>query len=71
MSLDDFLKLFKNEKLAREAFEHWKNKDWAKLEDLFKTHNINDGYPPNGGAVSVNNKSLNPGQRIDRYGGLA
>ena len=69
MSSDDFLKLFKNEKLAAEAFGHWKNKDWSKLEDLFRKNGINDGWPPNRGFVQSKTTTLNPGKQIDRYGG--
>ena len=69
MSSDDFLKLFKNKKLAAEAFGHWKNKDWSKLEDLFRKNGINDGWPPNRGFVQSKTTTLNPGKQIDRYGG--
>lgn len=74
-SLDDFTKSVKglsegqNPALARQAHELYTQQRWGELEDLFNKHGLNGGYPPNGGAIATRNTTLQPGTRIDRYGG--
>lgn len=60
---------FPNEAVARQAYEHFANGEWAQLEALFQQHNLNGGWPPNRGAASTNEVSLQPNQTFDRFGG--
>ncbi len=66
-SVDDF---DNNPQLAEQSYELFKAEKWSELEELFKTHNLNGGWPPNRGAISSHTTTLKPGQKIDRYGGF-
>jgi hypothetical protein len=66
-----------NAQLADQAWTLWKNEDWASLEQLFITNQLNKYnniiYPPNNGAINIERIALNPiefGNNlvIDRYG---
>lgn len=56
----------KQEAKAAEAYKLWKNKDWDGLQSLMGSNS----WPPNRGFVSIQNITLQPGQKIDRYGGF-
>jgi hypothetical protein len=62
-----------SDEIAEQAWTFFKNEDWASLENLFNTNNLNkwDGviYPPNDGFVSFTTEPLTIGTKIDRYGG--
>jgi hypothetical protein len=66
-SVDDF---DSNPQLAEQSYELFKAEKWSELEKLFKTHNLNGGWPPNRVAISSQTTILKPGQKIDRYGGF-
>ena len=55
--------------LARTSYELYLAGKWNELESLFERHNINDGWPPNGGAISISTTSLKPKYVFDRFGG--
>jgi len=55
--------------LAKTAWQLWKNEKWAELEQFFSTNNLNGGWPPNRGALSLKMITLQAGLLVDRYGG--
>ncbi|WP_183563909.1 TNT domain-containing protein [Mucilaginibacter sp. SP1R1] len=55
--------------LADTAWKLWKDEKWNALEQFFTTNNLNGGWPPNRGAVSLKIVVLKAGLEIDRYGG--
>lgn len=53
-----------------QAFDLYKHAKWSDLEALFKSNNLNGGWPPaNGGYNIVDEVPLTAGQRFDRYSG--
>jgi hypothetical protein len=56
-------------KMAEKAYELYKNEEWAALEKMFTDEKLNNGWPPNRGAISTEEIALEPGAKIDRYGG--
>jgi hypothetical protein len=54
---------------AQKAFELYARKKWADLEAHFKQHNLNDGWPPNRGFISIKDGTLPVGAKFDRFGG--
>src|SRR5438067_11820173 len=55
--------------LAKTAWQLWKQEKWAELEQFFSANNLNGGWPPNRGAVSLKMVTLQGGLLVDRYGG--
>lgn len=55
--------------LAKTAWQLWKNEKWAQLAQFFSTNNLNGGWPPNRGALSLKMITLQAGLLVDRYGG--
>ncbi|WP_184542364.1 TNT domain-containing protein [Mucilaginibacter sp. FT3.2] len=55
--------------LAIAAWKLWKHEKWTELEQFFTANNLNGGWPPNRGAVSLKIVILHAGVLIDRYGG--
>ncbi|QEC78327.1 TNT domain-containing protein [Mucilaginibacter ginsenosidivorax] len=55
--------------LAKTAWQLWKHEQWAELEQFFSTNNLNGGWPPNRGALSLKMITLQAGLLVDRYGG--
>ena len=55
--------------LAKTAWQLWKHEKWAELEQFFSTNNLNGGWPPNRGALSLKMITLQAGLLVDRYGG--
>ena len=66
-SVDDFKRM---PELGEESFELFSNGNWNDLEVLFNTHGLNEGWPPNRGAISTEKITLFKGSTIDRYGGF-
>ncbi|GEM_PF-2427266 len=68
---EDFVKSVKefslDKNFARESFGLFQNKDWIKLEELFKEKNIK--WPPNRGGFDIEEITLKTGTLVDRYGG--
>ena len=58
-----------NPALAKEAHDLYRQQRWGELENLMNKNGINDGYPPNNGAIATRTTTLRPGTQIDRYGG--
>lgn len=58
-----------NSALAQQSYSLWKEQSWTTLEQLFNTNNINGGWPPFNGAISIKSSKLPVGKEIDRYGG--
>ena len=54
---------------AKEAFDLYKKEDWPALEKMFNENNLNGGWPPNRGAIAIEEVTLKEGAKIDRYGG--
>ncbi len=48
----------------------WQAEHWNSLENLISSSNLNSGYPPAAGFVSVDTQTLAIGTRLDRYGSL-
>jgi len=42
-----------SDEIAEQAWMFFKNEDWANLENLFNTHNLNGGWPPNNGFKNI------------------
>ncbi|WP_053014237.1 glycohydrolase toxin TNT-related protein [Xenorhabdus griffiniae] len=57
--------MFANEADARKAYELLQKKDWPALEKMMPENS----WPPNRGFVDVTPTTLQPGSKIDRYGG--
>lgn len=55
--------------VAKQAFELYATKKWPELEALFKQHNLNEGWPPNRGFISIKDGELPVGATFDRFGG--
>jgi hypothetical protein len=55
--------------LLDSSWNLWRAERWAVLEQLFIADNLNGGWPPNSGAISLKIVSLDSGKLIDRYGG--
>ncbi|MFP3590477.1 hypothetical protein [Chryseobacterium sp. SIMBA_038] len=56
--------------IRNQAFDLYKLGKWSELETLFKTNNLNGGWPPaNGGYNIVDEVPLTMGQKFDRYSG--
>jgi hypothetical protein len=55
--------------LADTAWMLWKSERWSELEQFFKVNNLNGGWPPNRGALSLKIVTLKSGLLVDRYGG--
>lgn len=55
--------------LVEIAWRLWKTEKWNELEQFFTTNNLNGGWPPNRGALSLKITVLKSGVLIDRYGG--
>ncbi|AZA50230.1 DUF4237 domain-containing protein [Chryseobacterium carnipullorum] len=59
-----------NQTIRNQAFDLYKLGKWAELETLFKTNNLNGGWPPaNGGYNIYDDVSFQAGQKFDRYSG--
>jgi hypothetical protein len=67
-SVADFADSTKKQ-LAKTAWQLWKHEKWAELEQFFSTNNLNGGWPPNRGALSLKMITLQTGLLVDRYGG--
>ncbi|MDX7992208.1 DUF4237 domain-containing protein [Xenorhabdus sp. psl] len=57
--------MFKSRTEAAKAYHLWKKQDWAALEKMMPP----GSWPPNNGFVTVEHVVLQPGTKIDRYGG--
>ncbi|WP_274723956.1 glycohydrolase toxin TNT-related protein [Xenorhabdus bovienii] len=57
--------MFKSRTEAAKAYHLWKKQDWAALEKMMPP----GSWPPNRGFVHVTPTTLQPGTKIDRYGG--
>ncbi|MEQ2026869.1 TNT domain-containing protein [Xenorhabdus szentirmaii] len=57
--------MFATEADAKKAYSLLQKQDWAALEKMMPP----GGWPPNNGFVSVEHVVLQPGTKIDRYGG--
>ncbi len=73
-SVDDFADTFDparklSSTVRGEAYNYFKQGQWKKLEELFNTHKLNGGWPPNDGFVNFREITLKAGTEIDRYGG--
>jgi len=55
--------------LLDSSWNLWKAEKWAALEHFFTVDSLNDGWPPNSGAISLKIVKLDSGVLIDRYGG--
>lgn len=56
--------------IRNQAFDLYKQGKWSDLELLFKSNNLNGGWPPaNGGYNIVDEVPLTTGQKFDRYSG--
>ncbi|SHL11655.1 glycohydrolase toxin TNT-related protein [Chryseobacterium polytrichastri] len=56
--------------IRNQAFDLYKQGKWSDLELLFKSNNLNGGWPPaNGGYNIVDEVPLTAGQKFDRYSG--
>jgi len=72
-SVEEFAKTFDPDgkvgsAIRGEAFNYYKQEKWAKLEELFRTNNLNNGWPPaNGGYNITDNVSIRKGMKFDRY----
>ena len=55
--------------LAKTAWKLWKHERWAELQQFFTANNLNGGWPPNRGALSLKIVTLQSGLLVDRYGG--
>jgi len=51
------------------AYRYFSSSNWPELENLFTKRNINGGWPPNRGFINYHIETLQPGTKIDRYGG--
>lgn len=71
ITYEDFLKSckFPNDEVAQEAWKHFKDKNWKKLEELVQKHDLNDKWPPNRGFIHISETTLKKGKTFDRYGG--
>ncbi len=58
-----------SQKIRQQAFDLFKEKNWAKLEKLFDVNNINGKWPPNRGFIDFTTEPLSIGKEIDRFGG--
>lgn len=58
-----------NAALTDSAWTLWKAEKWPELEQLFNARQLNGGWPPNRGALSLKIVTLRAGLVIDRYGG--
>jgi len=58
--------VFSNSSQASQGYQHWKDQDWAALEKLLGP----GSWPPNRGFVYVKKEILQPGTKIDRFGGF-
>lgn len=67
-SVPDFADSTKKD-LGKTAWQLWKHEKWSELEKFFGTNNLNGGWPPNRGAVSLKIVVLQAGLLVDRYGG--
>ncbi|MDB4919661.1 TNT domain-containing protein [Mucilaginibacter sp.] len=67
-SVSDFADTTKKP-LAKTAWKLWKNERWSELEQFFSANNLNGGWPPNRGALSLKIVTLQSGLLVDRYGG--
>ncbi|MCG6202775.1 RHS repeat-associated core domain-containing protein, partial [Psychromonas antarctica] len=56
-------------KLSEKSFDLFSNEKWDELEELFEKNNLNNGWPPNRGAISTEKITIIKGETIDRYGG--
>ncbi|MGJ0578241.1 TNT domain-containing protein [Xenorhabdus bovienii] len=57
--------MFSSRAEAAKAYHLWKKQDWAALEKMMPP----GAWPPNSGFVHVTPTTLQPGTKIDRYGG--
>lgn len=53
-----------------ELWRCWKSEEWSSLEGIINKHQLNGGYPPAAGFVSISVVSLKKGTKLDRYGSL-
>lgn len=59
-----------NQTIRNQAFDLYKLGKWSDLEALFKTNNLNGGWPPaNGGYNIYDDIPFQAGQKFDRYSG--
>ncbi|WP_349677397.1 TNT domain-containing protein [Agaribacterium haliotis] len=56
--------VFKDSSQASQGYQMWKDQDWPALEKLLGP----SSWPPNRGFVYIKKETLQPGQRIDRFG---
>ena len=57
--------LFDSRAQAAKAYQFWKAQNWKALEKVMGP----GAWPPNRGFVSIKTTTLQPGAKIDRYGG--
>lgn len=55
--------------LIEDAWAHFKNENWSKLEEIFSKNNINGGWPPNRGFIQKSIIELPVDFEFDRFGG--
>ncbi len=53
--------------LRGEIFNYFKNKNWAKLQEIFAANKINGGWPPGNGGYNAEMVYLKKGAVLDRY----
>ncbi|UUA71160.1 TNT domain-containing protein [Cellvibrio sp. QJXJ] len=56
--------------LSEQAYAMYTKEQWNELEALFNDNNLNGGWPPNRGAISTSEITLQIDTQIDRYGGF-
>jgi hypothetical protein len=73
---DDFYNTFdKARKLTQamreEVFKLYKQRQWSKIEKIFKDNDINGKWPPANGGYNITPAQLKKGMKFDRYGNPA
>jgi len=61
-----------SDEIAEQAWIFFKNEDWTSLENLFNTHNLNGGWPPNNGFKNITHIETSAelsGKTFDRFQG--
>ncbi|KAA2238702.1 DUF4237 domain-containing protein [Chitinophaga agrisoli] len=53
--------------LRGEIYNYYKNKNWAKLQEIFAENKINGGWPPGNGGYNGEMVYLKKGDLLDRY----
>ncbi|MBL7932504.1 MAG: TNT domain-containing protein [Bacteroidia bacterium] len=74
LDVDDFAATFDPAKklsstIRGDAWNYFKQGKWKELEEIFKTNNVNGGWPPNRGFIRFSTKNFEINTTFDRYGG--